>query len=354
MSTPFYQNYQNTACAIFQRRNTPDFLKTGGESCTVAAEPGDLCPKQTALEYTTEFTMWAMASAPLLISTDVRNLTAIQKLVLNTEVIAVDQQPVAGDVAQEVTCIPTSIAATTSGGRGDGNDGNGGGDGDGSSAAAAVDLRLASPLPPVGSWFVLKDSDALPDRPVTTHGVFFEYGETPDGAACQAACSKNATCTIYEWSGKSSNCWWRLDGKWEVRQGVVERESGCIVGKVSGCGTTPPPPPPPSPPPPQPKGSSCSVWTKPLSETTYPGTAGWSNLKSHHAVVLLNVGEAPAIIAADLSLLLLSSGSMDSASASTSFLVRDVWENRSLGTFTGSVNATVMPHEAKLLRVYVV
>ena len=86
--------------------NTPDFLKTGGESCSVAAEPGVLCPKQSALEYRTEFTMWAMASAPLLISTDVRKLTAIQKLVLNTEVIAVDQQPIAGDVVQEMRCTP--------------------------------------------------------------------------------------------------------------------------------------------------------------------------------------------------------------------------------------------------------
>lgn len=67
--------------------NTPDFLKTGGESCTVAAEPGDLCPKQTETEYRTELTMWVIGSAPLLVSTDIRNLTALQRnVLLNNEV----------------------------------------------------------------------------------------------------------------------------------------------------------------------------------------------------------------------------------------------------------------------------
>ena len=64
----------------------------------MTAKPGDLCPKQTLEEYRTEFTIWAMASSPLLVLTDVRNLTAIQReVLLNTEVIAIDQQPVAGD-----------------------------------------------------------------------------------------------------------------------------------------------------------------------------------------------------------------------------------------------------------------
>lgn len=64
----------------------------------MTAKPGDLCPKQTLEEYRTEFTIWAMASSPLLVSTDVRNLTATQReVLLNTEVIAIDQQPVAGD-----------------------------------------------------------------------------------------------------------------------------------------------------------------------------------------------------------------------------------------------------------------
>eukprot|EP00038_Savillea_parva_P015184 m.13388 g.13388 ORF g.13388 m.13388 type:complete len:370 (+) comp3036_c0_seq1:103-1212(+) len=37
--------------------NTPDFLKTGGESCNASAIPGDLCPGQTMTEYQTEYTM---------------------------------------------------------------------------------------------------------------------------------------------------------------------------------------------------------------------------------------------------------------------------------------------------------
>lgn len=64
----------------------------------MTAKPGDLCPKQSLEEYRTEFTVWAMASSPLIVSTDVRQLTAIQRdVLLNVEVIAIDQQPIAGD-----------------------------------------------------------------------------------------------------------------------------------------------------------------------------------------------------------------------------------------------------------------
>ena len=51
------------------------YAQTGGESCNTTAKPGELCPKQTLEEYRTEFTMWSMASSPLLVSTDVRKLT---------------------------------------------------------------------------------------------------------------------------------------------------------------------------------------------------------------------------------------------------------------------------------------
>ena len=79
---------------------TPDFLKTGGKSCAVNATPGPgaLCPTQTAEEYRTELTMWSMASAPLLVSSDIRALTPLQReLLLNREVLGIDQQPVGGD-----------------------------------------------------------------------------------------------------------------------------------------------------------------------------------------------------------------------------------------------------------------
>lgn len=33
------------------------------------------CPGQTDVEYRTEFTMWCMMSSPLIVSTDIRNMT---------------------------------------------------------------------------------------------------------------------------------------------------------------------------------------------------------------------------------------------------------------------------------------
>eukprot|EP00039_Didymoeca_costata_P002323 m.59350 g.59350 ORF g.59350 m.59350 type:complete len:541 (-) comp11241_c0_seq2:148-1770(-) len=201
--------------------NTPDFLKTGGESCTTDAVPGDLCPKQTSVEYHTEFTMWAMASAPMLVSTDVRKLTDIQRsIILNTEVLAVDQQPIAGDYVSSLKCTPE--------------------------LSTNIDNS---------SWIVLQNYDPLPDRPVETHNVFHEYGITPNASVCQQTCEANSSCTIFEWSGKSSNCWWRLDGKWELRYAQL-RVGGCLVGKVKGCSKVPPTPPPPPPPP----SSSCELW----------------------------------------------------------------------------------------------
>lgn len=51
----------------------------------------------TRVRYVTEFSLWAMAAAPLLVATDVRNWTPFMKSVLlNTEVIAIDQVRVCG------------------------------------------------------------------------------------------------------------------------------------------------------------------------------------------------------------------------------------------------------------------
>ena len=48
------------------------------------------------IESRTEFTFWCMWSAPLIIATDVRNMTAQKKsIVMNADAIAVDQDPLA-------------------------------------------------------------------------------------------------------------------------------------------------------------------------------------------------------------------------------------------------------------------
>ena len=69
---------------------------TGGAGCDggqkALMQPGVRCAGQTDTEYKTEVTLWAVSSAPLLVATDVRNMSALQKrLLLNPEVIAVNQ-----------------------------------------------------------------------------------------------------------------------------------------------------------------------------------------------------------------------------------------------------------------------
>lgn len=208
-----------------------------------------------------------MASAPLLVSTDIRQLTPIQRAVLlNPEVIAIDQQPTAGDLISPANCDPVDTPSAH--------------------PSSKILPRSLTPMlssvsgagvqspPAPGTWFVVKNADALPDRPHEECGRFHNASFTPDGASCQQLCSANASCTIYEWSAKSSTCWFRLDGDWTQLRSVDLRESGCLVGKVATCGVGPVPPPPPPPPPPN--RGDCQIWAKPLVETTYPGTRGES------------------------------------------------------------------------------
>jgi hypothetical protein len=260
--------------------------------------------------------MWAMSSSPLLVSTDIRNLTAIQKAVLqNPEVIAVDQQPTAGDVVDKPLCQTPPASTTTTATR---------------SVSSDDDPQ----------WFVAHNVDALPELPHEEPGVFHEFGATANGTACREACAANASCSIYEWSAKSSNCWWRLDGKWVPRSTEL-RESGCILGRVHGCGQTPPPSPSPPPSPPVAPGE-CQVWAKPLVETTYRWTVGWSALRAHHAVVLLNLGESSAVVSANLT-----------AVAPGSTVMRDVWINTTERIpATGVYSTVVPPHGSVLLRVW--
>jgi alpha-galactosidase len=68
-----------------------DFLMTGGEGCS-DFKPGHRCPGMTDTEYRTEFTIWVIAASPLIVATDLRNMSAIQKEILfNKEMLAVHQ-----------------------------------------------------------------------------------------------------------------------------------------------------------------------------------------------------------------------------------------------------------------------
>eukprot|EP01084_Bolivina_argentea_P003389 6352_1 len=89
-----------------------DFLMTGGQGCNGNVSDWNPnvthahCAGQTALEYYTSFSIWSIISTPLLIATDVRNMTDIMKnIILNEEVIAVNQNNVypAGNIVSSMT-----------------------------------------------------------------------------------------------------------------------------------------------------------------------------------------------------------------------------------------------------------
>jgi len=79
-----------------------DMMMTGGQGCKGQTADQTLhCPVQTDNQYRTEFSLYAIVASPLLVGTDIRNMTAIMKeCLLNTEVLAVNQDHMAapGDV----------------------------------------------------------------------------------------------------------------------------------------------------------------------------------------------------------------------------------------------------------------
>lgn len=82
---------------------------TGGQGCksSNATYIGPHCPGQSDTEYYTEFTMWVITASPLIVATDVRNMTDIMNSVLlNTEVIAINQEngTPAGDRISKENC----------------------------------------------------------------------------------------------------------------------------------------------------------------------------------------------------------------------------------------------------------
>jgi len=80
--------------------NDPDFVYTGGQGCPGQTAPGAHCPGQTDTEYITEFTIWAVTASPIIVATNVQNMTDIMtKVLLNKEMIAVhqDRLGIAGD-----------------------------------------------------------------------------------------------------------------------------------------------------------------------------------------------------------------------------------------------------------------
>eukprot|EP00117_Sycon_ciliatum_P025328 scpid76498/ scgid21046/ Alpha-galactosidase; Alpha-D-galactoside galactohydrolase; Melibiase len=86
--------------------NDLDFLMTGGQGCSFN-QPGKHCPGMTDTEYKTEFIMWCIMASPLLVATDIRNMTDVMKAtLLNKELIAVNQDKlgVGGDKVGNWNC----------------------------------------------------------------------------------------------------------------------------------------------------------------------------------------------------------------------------------------------------------
>lgn len=89
--------------------NYGDFLTTGGAGCSTvppSTATGSYlhCPGQNLHEYRTQFSVYALAASPLIVSTDIRNMTTIMKSVLlNPEIIAINQQASSpGDVVGSI------------------------------------------------------------------------------------------------------------------------------------------------------------------------------------------------------------------------------------------------------------
>lgn len=68
-----------------------DFLLTGGQGC-VPFSKGAHCPGQTDDEYRTTFALWSLTQSPMIVATDVRNMTAVMRqTLLNKDLVALHQ-----------------------------------------------------------------------------------------------------------------------------------------------------------------------------------------------------------------------------------------------------------------------
>jgi len=87
------------------RWNDPDFLMTGGAGCDVTM-PGKRCPGMSEVEYRTEFSLWTMGAASMILSTDPRNMTAFMRsTLLQNEMLAIHRDPLGisgGKVADHI------------------------------------------------------------------------------------------------------------------------------------------------------------------------------------------------------------------------------------------------------------
>jgi len=91
-----------------------DFVMTGGQGCPDGVA-GHRCPGMTDTEYKTEATLWTIAASPLIVATDLRNMSAIQKeVLLNKELIDIhqDRLGLAGNRVGTWSCAATNATGS--------------------------------------------------------------------------------------------------------------------------------------------------------------------------------------------------------------------------------------------------
>lgn len=70
-----------------------DILTTGGEGCDAAPNSSVHCPGQTDDEYMTEVALWSINQSPMMVGTDLRNMTDVmRKTLLNREIFEVGRR----------------------------------------------------------------------------------------------------------------------------------------------------------------------------------------------------------------------------------------------------------------------
>jgi len=89
-----------------------DVLMTGGQGCA-GTKASVHCPGMTDTEYITEFTLWSLYQSPLVVATDVRNMTAIMtKVLLNTDILSLHNDtrtPPGKFLTDDTTSCPSSL-----------------------------------------------------------------------------------------------------------------------------------------------------------------------------------------------------------------------------------------------------
>jgi len=87
-----------------------DMMMIGGEGCkNYDPMKPEHCPKQTDNEYRTEMSLYSVLSSPMMIGTDIRNITPIMdECIFNEEVLAINQDYMAAPGKQVMSCNTTA------------------------------------------------------------------------------------------------------------------------------------------------------------------------------------------------------------------------------------------------------